>query len=58
MTLNVTRCALAIGKAAAVVLAAAAPQYTRFKNNYLTEMCSGSEEGSYSRRIHFCIAQL
>ena len=27
------------------------------KNNYFTEMCSGSEEGSYSRRIVFCITQ-
>ena len=25
----------------------------QFKNNYLTEMCSGSEEGSYSRLIDF-----
>ena len=26
--------------------------------NYLTEMCSGSEEGSYSRLIEFCTTQL
>ena len=29
-----------------------------FKNNYFTEMCSGSEAGSYLRRIDFCITQL
>ena len=29
-----------------------------FKNNYSTEMCSGSEAGSYLRLIDFCIAQL
>ena len=29
-----------------------------FKNNYFTEMCSGSEEGSYLRRIDFFITQL
>ena len=28
------------------------------KNNHLTEMCSGSEAGSYSRRIDVCISQL
>ena len=28
------------------------------KNNYFTEMCSGSEEGSYLRLIDFCITQL
>ena len=27
----------------------------QFKNNYSTEMCSGSKEGSYFRRIDFCI---
>ena len=26
--------------------------------NYLIEMCSGSEEGSYSRLAEFCITQL
>ena len=25
----------------------------KFENNYFTEMCSGSEEGSYSRLIDF-----
>jgi len=25
----------------------------QFKNNYLTEMCSGSEAGSYARLIDF-----
>ena len=30
----------------------------QFKNNYFTEMCSGSEAGSYVRRIDFCITQL
>ena len=30
----------------------------QFKNNYFTEMCSGSEEVSYLRRIDFCITQL
>ena len=29
-----------------------------FKNNCLTEMRSGSEEGSYLRRIDGCITQL
>jgi len=29
----------------------------RFKNNYFSEMCSGSEEGSYLRLIDFCITQ-
>jgi len=29
-----------------------------FENNYLTEMCSGSEAGSYLRLIDFCITQL
>ena len=28
------------------------------ENNYFTEMCSGSEEGSYLRLIDFCITQL
>ena len=28
------------------------------KNNYFTEMCSGSEEGSYLRLIDLCITQL
>jgi len=27
-------------------------------HNYFTEMCSGSEEGSYLRLIDFCITQL
>jgi len=27
-------------------------------NNYFTEICSGSEEGSYLRLIDFCITQL
>ena len=30
----------------------------QFKNYYITEMCSGSEAGSYSRLIDFCITQL
>ena len=30
---------------------------SQLKNNYFIEMCSDSEEGSYSRRIDFCIAQ-
>ena len=29
-----------------------------FKNNYFTEMCSGSEAGSYLRRVDSCITQL
>jgi len=29
-----------------------------FKNNYLSEMCSGSETGSYLRLIDLCITQL
>ena len=31
---------------------------SRFKNNYFTEICSGSEEGSYLRLIDFFITQL
>ena len=31
---------------------------SQFKNNYFAEMCSSSEEGSYSRLIDFCITQL
>jgi len=31
---------------------------SQFKNNYFTEMCSGSKEGSYLRRIDLCITQL
>jgi len=34
------------------------PIRLRFKNNYFTEMCSSSEEGSYLRRIDICITQL
>jgi len=30
----------------------------QFKNNYFTEMCSGSEDGSYLRLIDFCMTQL
>jgi len=33
-------------------------QNTAFENNYFTEMCSGSEAGSFSRLIDFCITQL
>jgi len=34
-------------------------QYSsQYKNNHFTEMCSGSEEGSYFRIIDFCITQL
>ena len=28
---------------------------SQFENNFLTEMCSGSEAGSYLRPIDFCI---
>jgi len=31
---------------------------SQFENNYFTEMCSGSEEGSYLRLIDWCITQL
>ena len=31
---------------------------SRSKDNYLAEMCSGSEEGSYLRLMDFCITQL
>jgi len=31
---------------------------SQFKNIYFTEMCSGSEEGSFPRFIDFCITQL
>ena len=37
----------------------ACPDVTpQFENNYFTEMCSGSEAGSYLRLIDFCITQL
>ena len=32
--------------------------FRSFKNNYFTEMCSGSEVGSYARFIDLCITQL
>ena len=31
---------------------------SQFKNNHSTEMCSGSEAGSYLRPIDSCITQL
>ena len=31
---------------------------SQFKNNYFTEMCSGSEAGSYLRLVDFRITQL
>ena len=31
---------------------------SQIENNYFTEMCSGSEEGSYLRLIDFYITQL
>ena len=31
---------------------------SQFENNYFTEMCSGSEAGSYLRLIDCCITQL
>jgi len=31
---------------------------SQFKNNYLAELCSGSEAGSYLRLIDGCITQL
>jgi len=34
------------------------PSSNRFKNNHFTEMCSGSEAGSYLRLIDSCITQL
>jgi len=36
---------------------ASAKVRSRFKNNYFTEKCSGSEAGSYLRLIDFCITQ-
>ena len=30
----------------------------RFKNNYFSEMSSGSEEGLFSRLVDFCVTQL
>jgi len=30
----------------------------QFKDNHFTEMCSGSEAGSYLRLIDLCISQL
>ena len=34
------------------------PSASKFKDNYFTELCSSSEEGSYLRRIDSCINQL
>ena len=34
------------------------PNSSQFKNNHSTEMCIGSEAGSYLRRIDSCITQL
>jgi len=34
------------------------PHSSQFENNYFTEMCSGSEAGSYLRLIDLCITQL
>jgi len=31
---------------------------SQFKNYHSTEMCSGSEAGSYLRRVDYCITQL
>ena len=31
---------------------------SQFKNNHFTEMCCGTETGSYLRLIDFCITQL
>ena len=31
---------------------------SQFKNTSFTEMCGGSEAGSYFKRIDFCITQL
>ena len=36
----------------------AALHHAQFKNKYFTEMCSGSEAGSYLRLVDFCITQL
>jgi len=41
-----------------VVPPALAAHSSQFKNNYFAEMCSGSDAGSYLRRIDFCITQL
>ena len=32
--------------------------HSQFKNNYFSELFSGFEEGSYLRRIDFCITQI
>ena len=42
----------------AVFPACTARHSSQFQNNHLTEMCSGSEAGSYLRRIDCCITQL
>ena len=31
---------------------------SQFKNNYFSNTCSGSEAGSYSRLVDFCITEL
>jgi len=42
-----------------VLVSGVARQVTPYhNNNYFTEMCSGSEAGSYLRLIDFCITQL
>ena len=44
--------------ASAPASASASARTRLLKNSYFTEMCSGSETGSYLRLIDFCITQL
>jgi len=45
--------------AATAARASPADRYSsQVKNNYFTEMSSGSEAGSYLRLIDFCVTQL
>ena len=51
-------CAHQIADAEARAADHAGAKRSQFKNNYFTEVCSGSEAGSYVRRIDFCMTQL
>ena len=44
--------------AAATIQIVEQPNTSRIKNNYYPKMCSGSEEGSYSKLTDFRIIQL
>jgi len=47
-----------LGLPGAPILARTDRYSSQFKNNYVAEMCSGSQAGSYLRLIDSCITQL